>query len=72
VGEEQVDTPAGTFSTRRVEYTGGMGSGTVTWNLSEEVPGHVVQYRTQDEQGNAWTSTLVDYGSDATTTLDSY
>lgn len=72
VGEEQVDTPAGTFSARKVEYTGGMGSGTVTWYLSEEVPGHVVQYQTRGDQGNAWTSTLVDYGSDATTALDSY
>ncbi len=72
VGTEELDTPAGTFSTRKVEYTGGMGGGTVTWYLSEEVPGHVVRYRTQGNQGNAWISTLADYGSDATTTLDSY
>jgi hypothetical protein len=72
VGRENLDTPAGTFSTRKVEYAGGMGSGTVTWYLSEEVPGHVVRYRTQGGQGQTWTSTLTDYGSDATTTLDSY
>jgi hypothetical protein len=36
------------------------------------VPGHVVRYRVQGNQGNAWISTLSDYGSDATTTLDSF
>jgi hypothetical protein len=72
VGREELDTPAGTFSTRKVEYKGGMGGGTVTWYLSEDVPGHVVRYRAEGNQGNAWISTLVDHGSDATTTLDSY
>lgn len=72
VGTEELNTPAGTFSTRKVEYTGGMGSGTVTWYLSEDVPGHVVRYRAQGEEGNAWISTLAAYGKDATTTLDSY
>jgi len=72
VGTEELDTPAGTFSTREVEYTGGMGGGTVTWYLAEDVPGNVVRYRTQGNQGNAWISTLVEYGSDATTTLGSY
>lgn len=72
VGEETLDTPAGTFTTRKVEYTGGMGGGNVTWYLSEEVPGHVVRYRTQGEQGDAWISTLADYGTGATTTLESY
>jgi len=71
-GTEELNTPAGTFTTREVQYTGGMGRGTVTWYLSEEVPGHVVRYRTQSDQGTAWTSTLTDYGSDATTMLDSY
>jgi len=72
VATDELSTPAGTFSTREVEYAGGMGGGTVTWHLSEAVPGHVVRYRTQGDQGRAWTSTLVEYGSDATTTLDSY
>jgi hypothetical protein len=72
VGTEELDTPAGTFSTRKVEYTGGMGGGTVTWYLAEDVPGHVVRYRTQGNQGAAWVSTLVEYGTDATTTLGSY
>jgi hypothetical protein len=72
VGEESVDTPAGTFAARKVQFQGGMGGGTTTWYLSEEVPGHVVQYRVQGSQGEAWISTLADYGSDATTTLDSY
>lgn len=73
VGQEDVDTPAGRFTTRRVEYTGGAGGGTVTWFLSDEVPGSVVRYRTQEADADeAWIGTLVDYGSDATTVLDSY
>ncbi|WP_263788397.1 hypothetical protein [Salinibacter grassmerensis] len=72
VGTAELDTPAGMCSTREVEYTGGMGGGTVTWYLAEGVPGDVVRYRTQGTQGNAWISTLVEYGDDATTTLGSY
>ncbi|MFB6274470.1 MAG: hypothetical protein ABEL51_16420, partial [Salinibacter sp.] len=72
VGKEQISTPAGTFTARKVKYMGGMGGGSVTWYLSEKVPGHVVRYRAQGGQGNAWISTLADYGSDATTILDSY
>jgi hypothetical protein len=72
VGEESVDTPTGTFTARKVQFQGGMGGGNTTWFLSEEVPGHVVQYRVQGNQGDAWISTLSDYGSDTTTTLDSY
>jgi hypothetical protein len=70
-GTESVDTPAGTFTARRVEYSGRTSGGTVTWFLSDEVPGHVVQYEGRRE-GEAWTSTLLDYGTDATTALDSY
>jgi hypothetical protein len=72
VGKESVDTPAGTFTARKVEYAGGMGGGTVTWLLSEEVPGHVVRYRVEGNQGSARISTLADYGSDASTELNSY
>jgi hypothetical protein len=72
VGNESVDTPAGSFTARKVQFEGGMGGGNTTWYLSEEVPGHVVRYRVQGNQGNAWISTLSDYGSDATTTLDSF
>ena len=72
VGEEQIDTPAGTFTAEKVEYKGGMGGSTTTWFLSEQVPGHVVQYRVEGTQNNAWVSTLAEYGSDATTTLNSY
>lgn len=71
-GRETVDTPAGSFTARRVEYTGGMGGGDVTWFLSDSVPGHVVKYRVTNSGEQAWESTLVDYGSDATTTLESY
>ena len=71
-GTEEVDTPAGTFTARRVEYNSGMGSGgTVTWFLSDEVPGHVVRHRAA-RNGNQYTSSLLDYGTDATTQLDSY
>jgi len=70
-GTESVETPAGTFTARRVEYTGATSGGTVTWFLSDEVPGDVVQYEGR-RQGREWTSTLLDYGTDATTELDSY
>ena len=73
VGTESIETPAGTFSARHVEYQGGTGSGTITWYLSDEVPGHVVKYRVENQQeGSAWTSTLAAYGTDATTMLDSF
>jgi hypothetical protein len=49
-----------------------MGGGTVTWYLAEDIPGHVVRYRTQGNQGRAWISILVEYGTDATTALGSY
>lgn len=70
-GTEQVDTPAGTFTARRVEYEGSAGSGTTTWFLAEEVPGQVVRYQAA-RGGNRYTSRLIDYGSNATTSLDAY
>jgi len=70
-GTESIETPAGTFTARRVEYAGTGGGGTVTWFLSDEVPGHVVQYEGR-RQGEAWTSTLLDHGTGATTQLDAY
>ena len=70
-GTEEVATPTGTFTARRVEYAGTTGEGTVTWFLSDAVPGHVVQYRGARGE-DQWTSTLIDYGSEATTQLDSY
>lgn len=71
-GTESVDTPAGTFPARRVEYQGGTG-GTIIWYLSEEVPGNVVKYRIKNQQQEtAWTNTLVAHGSNAQTMLDSY
>ncbi len=72
VGTTQIDTPAGSYSAREVRYKGGMGGSAVVWFLSEEVPGHVVRYRVEGEEGTTWVSTLSDYGSSATTTLDSY
>lgn len=71
-GTETVDTPAGTFSARHVKYQAGTG-GTITWYLSEEVPGDVVKYQIKNQgQESTWTSTLVEYGTDAATMLDSY
>jgi hypothetical protein len=69
-GSEEVETPAGTFTARRVEYSD-MAGGSATWLLSDDVPGHVVQYRASRE-GQQYTSSLLDYGTDATTQLDSY
>lgn len=71
-GTTTVDTPAGEFSARRVEYQGAAAGGTVTWFLAEDVPGDVVRYRVRGSGGSSWTSTLIAYGDDATTQLDSY
>ena len=70
-GTEPVDTPAGSFTARRVEYSGMASGGTVTWFLADAVPGHVVKYRASREN-NRYTSTLLDHGTDATTQLDAY
>lgn len=71
-GTEEVETPAGTFTARRVEYSGSMGGGQITWLLSDEVPGHVVKYSVSGSESETWQSTLVEYGADASTVLDSY
>lgn len=72
VGTERIDTPAGTFSARHVEYQGGTG-GTITWYLSDEVPGEVVRYQIESQAGESvWESALVAHGTDASTMLDSY
>lgn len=70
VDTESINAPAGTFTARRVEYKGMAGS-TVTWFLTDDVPGSVVQYQGRRE-GEEWTSTLLDYGTGATTQLNSY
>ena len=72
VGTRDVTTPAGTFTARQVEYQGTMGRGTITWFLTDAVPGHVVKYKVESDQQEAWTSTLIASGSDATTRLGSY
>lgn len=71
IGTEEIQTPAGTFTARRVEYQGAAGGGATTWFLSENVPGNVVRYQAT-RGGNQYTSSLLDYGRDATTQLDSY
>ena len=70
-GTVDISVPAGTFTAQRVEYQG-MGTGTITWWLSEDVPGGVVQYQVSDDGEEVWTSRLVEYGGDATTVLDSF
>ena len=71
-GTEEITTPAGTYTARRVEYQGQMGSGAVTWHLSDEVPGHVVRYQIEGDGEQPWTSTLIDMGTDASTLLNAY
>jgi len=71
VGTEQIETPAGAFTVRRVEYSGAATGSDVTWFLSDEVPGHVVRYWAV-RSGNRYTSSLLDSGTDATTQLNSY
>ena len=71
-GTEEITTPAGTYTARRVKYQGQMGSGAVTWHLSDEVPGHVVRYQIEGDGEQPWTSTLVDMGTDASTLLNAY
>lgn len=72
VGTRTVRTKAGSFQADEVRY-GAMGAqGDVVFWLSDGVPGGVVKYEISNNRDAQWTSTLVDYGSDATTRLDSY
>lgn len=73
VGTTRVQTRAGSFQADEVQYGAVGARGDVTFFLNDTVPGGVVKYRiTNSNQGAQWTSTLVDYGSDATTRLESY
>lgn len=69
---ETLTTPAGTYETRVVEYRSQSEPGTITWWITESVPGGVVKYEARDEGEGLWTSTLIRTGSDATTELDSF
>ncbi len=71
VGTESVETAAGTFTARRVEYSGAAQGSTAIWFLSDEVPGHVVQYQVRQNE-DEWTNALINHGTGATTELDSY
>lgn len=71
-GVETVTVPAGSFTARRVEFTGVGGRGTVSWWLAEEVPGEVMRYRVTEEGEPVWTSVLVSHGEGASTRLDSF
>ncbi|MCF7805309.1 MAG: hypothetical protein K9N46_09075 [Candidatus Marinimicrobia bacterium] len=72
VGTEDIATPAGTFTTEKYEFMGGMGGDTMQMWLTDEVPGGMVQYQVMSEGEQAWKSVLVDWGTDATTKLDSF
>lgn len=73
VGEEILETPAGTFNTRRVVYQSTAGEGNIEWWLTDQVPGGIVKYSLSDDSGeNAWTCQLIDTGTNATTKLDSF
>lgn len=71
-GTEEVIVPAGSFTARRIEFSGMSGSSTVTWWLADDVPGEIVKYQVTQDEEIVWSSNLVEYGSGATTTLDSY
>jgi hypothetical protein len=72
VGTTTVRTRAGSFEADEVHY-GAMGAqGDVVFWLNDGIPGGVVKYQISNNQGAQWTSTLVDYGSNATTQLESY
>ncbi|MFB6346760.1 MAG: hypothetical protein ABEK50_13480 [bacterium] len=73
VGSSTIETPAGSFSGDHVQY-GAMGAqGDVNFWLNDSVPGGVVKYQmSHSRQGAVWTSTLIDYGTGATTQLESY
>ncbi|MBD3226496.1 MAG: hypothetical protein GF313_17355 [Caldithrix sp.] len=72
IREEELETPAGTFNTRLVEYIASSQDGTIHWWITEEVPGGVAQYQLIDEDETVWTNTLIEMGDDATTTLSSF
>lgn len=75
VTEEGVslETPAGKFTSDLVVFGVSPGVHLKLWRVTE-VPGGVVKYRTKDteEEGLIYENTLLDYGSDAETKLNSY
>lgn len=72
VGTSTVRTRAGSFDADEVRYGAVGAQGDVAFWLNDDVPGGVVKYRISNNQDAQWTSTLVDYGSNATTRLESY
>jgi hypothetical protein len=73
VGEEVLETPAGSFDTRHVVYQSTGGQGNIEWWLTDQVPGGIVKYSVSDDSGeSAWICELIDTGTNATTKLDSF
>ncbi len=76
VGTENLNVPAGTFSTEHIRY-GGMAGGTLDWWLSDKVPGRMVKYSstsTSSDDANGpdpynWTLELIAYGNGARSEL---
>lgn len=73
IGTEQLQTPAGTFTSEHVQYMAmGMG-GNMEWWLTPDVPGGVAKYLINDDrEKRVWTCTVTALGDDAETVLDSY
>ena len=71
VGKEKVSVPAGTFQADHVVFMAATGGGKVEFWLAPQVPGGVVKYLIS-ENGDAWTSDLIEYGKKATTMLNSF
>jgi len=72
VGSEDITIPAGSFTAEKYEFMGGMGGDSVQMWLADEVPGQMVQYRVMSDGEQSWKSVLTDYGTGATTELDSF
>lgn len=68
----EIETQAGSFTAKRARFAGTAGQGAVDWWLNESVPGGVVKYQASDADGVTMYGELVDYGSGATTQLDSF
>ena len=70
VGTENVTTPAGSFSAKRVRFGGG--GGRQEWWLSSQVPGGWVQYQVSaEEKSDGFTMKLIAHGTGATSELGS-
>ncbi|MFO7768375.1 MAG: hypothetical protein R6W82_05410 [bacterium] len=78
-----VEVPAGSFTARHIRYGDMASGGTLDWWITDEVPGGVAKYgstsqRSEEEEGVEgldeynYTLELTEYGSGATTELNSF